>query len=166
MFLYHFNFGYPLLTANSQIHAPAIKTTPATPLAAETLDQWNLFNAPVAGQQERVYYHDLEPDAEGRVTVVLVSDRTNPNFGISLTYDTANMPRFAEWKMTGENHYVLGLEPANCWTLGRAKERERGTLQTLAPGERRNYRTELRILDGPAQIAEAIQTTTTAQLQR
>jgi hypothetical protein len=166
MFLYHFNFGYPLLNANSQIHAPAIKTTPATPIAAETLDQWDRFNAPVAGQQERVYYHDMQPDGDGRATVVLVSDRTNPDFGISLTYDTANFPRFAEWKMTGENHYVLGLEPANCLTLGRAKERERGTLQTLAPGERRDYRTELRILDGATQVADAIQATNVAQLQR
>ena len=166
MFLYHFNFGYPLLTDNSQIHAPAIKTTPATPIAAETLDQWGLFNAPVPGQQERVYYHEMEPDSDGRVTVVLVSDRAKPDFGISLTYHTANMPRFAEWKMTGENHYVLGLEPANCWTQGRSKERERGTLQALAPGERRDYRTELRILDGLAKVAEAIQTTAVTQLQR
>jgi Domain of unknown function (DUF4432) len=166
MFLYHFNFGFPLLTERSQIHAPSEEVMPVDAVSAATLDQWSFFNAPVADQQERVYYHRMATDSQGRVTVVLVSDRTNPSFGVSLTYDAATLPRFAEWKMTGENHFVLGLEPANCATLGRAKERERGTLQTIAPGERREYRTELRILDGATQVADAIQTVSSIQLAR
>jgi Domain of unknown function (DUF4432) len=166
MFLYHFNFGFPLLTARSQIHAPSVEVTPVDALSAATLDQWSCFESPVEGQQERVYYHKMAADSQGRVTVVLVRDRTNPNFGISLTYDADTLPQFGEWKMTGENHFVLGLEPANCATLGRAKERERGTLQTLAPGERLEYRTELRILDGSTQVADAIQTVSAIQLAR
>ena len=64
--------------------------------------------------------------------------------------------------MTGVNHFVLGLEPANCRSLGRKAERERGTLQMLAPGERRAFRLELKVLQGAEQVARAIRAQGTA----
>ena len=45
--------------------------------------------------------------------------------------------------MMAEGLYVLGVEPANCHVEGRVKERERGTLQVLAPGENRIYHMEI-----------------------
>jgi hypothetical protein len=39
------------------------------------------------------------------------------------------------------------VEPANCVGRGRADDRERGTLQFLAPGERRAFSLEIGILD-------------------
>jgi hypothetical protein len=62
------------------------------------------------------------------------------------------MPEFIEWKMMGVRNYVVGMEPANCSVLGRAAERERGTLQFLEPGERREYHLELGVLDGSSAI--------------
>jgi len=50
--------------------------------------------------------------------------------------------------MMGEGTYVLGMEPANCWVQGRAKERERGTLQFLDPGEERVFILQIGILEG------------------
>jgi hypothetical protein len=67
------------------------------------------------------------------------------------------LPRFIQWKMTGEGTYVLGLEPANCWTQGRIKERERGTLQFLDPGERREFFLQIGILEGEASMNQFIQ---------
>jgi hypothetical protein len=43
----------------------------------------------------------------------------------------------------GHGAYVLGLEPANCGTEGRSKERARGTLQSLEPGESREFQVEI-----------------------
>ena len=156
MVLYHFNFGFPLLTPKSQIYAPSRKVEPIDELSARSQDDWNFFEAPHMGQQERVYFHEMEKDSTGRVSVVLVSDRDNPSFGMRLSYDAAALPQFIEWKMTGANHFVLGLEPANCKVLGREKERQSGTLQMLAPGERREFRLELRVLDSAIQVADAL----------
>ncbi|MBI3963166.1 MAG: DUF4432 family protein [Deinococcus sp.] len=47
--------------------------------------------------------------------------------------------------MMGQGDDVLGLEPANCYVEGRAKERERGTLQFLEPGEHRDFRLRMRV---------------------
>jgi len=156
MVLYHFNFGFPLLTPQSQIYAPSKRAEPIDELSARSQDEWNSFEPPCMGQRERVYFHEMEKDSAGKVSVILVSDRDNPNFGVSLSYDATTLPQFLEWKMTGTNHFVLGLEPSNCKVLGRDKERQQGTLQTLAPGERREFRLELCVLDGSTQVADAI----------
>jgi hypothetical protein len=87
------------------------------------------------------------------VTVILVG---GSDLGVALSYDSKDLPEFVQWKMTGANHFVLGLEPANCRTLGRKAERDRGTLQTLAPGERREFRLELSVLDGVQEVANAV----------
>lgn len=156
MVLYHFNFGFPLLTERSVMHAPSRAVEPADDWAARTKETWNRFEAPQQGIEERVYFHQMAPDPAGRVTVVLVSDGERPEFGIALSYDSNTLPRFVQWKMTGTNHFVLGLEPANCWTLGRKAERDRGTLQMLSPGERREFRLELRVLNGAEEVLKAI----------
>jgi hypothetical protein len=49
--------------------------------------------------------------------------------------------------------YVTGLEPANCWVEGRDRDRERGILQFLEPGETREYSLELTVLDGQEALA-------------
>ena len=39
---------------------------------------------------------------------------------------------------------------------GRKAERDRGTLQMLSPGERREFRLELRVLNGAEEVSKAI----------
>jgi hypothetical protein len=156
MVLYHFNFGFPLLTERSRIYAPSQALEPATDFAAGTQESWDRFESPQVEVEERVYFHRMRPGPAGKVTVVLVSDSDRPEFGVALTYDPQTLPEFVQWKMTGANHFVLGLEPANCRTLGRKAERQRGTLQTLAPEERRAFQLEFRVLNGAEEVAHAI----------
>jgi hypothetical protein len=156
MLLYHINFGFPLLTEKSEIHAPSRAVEPANELSARSKDKWHLFETAVKGADERVYFHSMEPDAEGRVSVVLVSDRQTRAFGLLLRYDCRALPEFVEWKMTAANHFVLGLEPGNCRSTGRSAERARGALQMIAPGEKRTFEVELTVLDGQDEVERAI----------
>jgi galactose mutarotase-like enzyme len=147
MILYHFNFGYPLLDEATEIHLPTQKVVArdkGVPIAG--YDRWQ---APDAAYTERVYYHELD-ESETRVTAVV----HNPHFplpggdkpvSVQLSWSPQQLPRLVQWKMAGAGEHVLGIEPANCWVDGRAAERERGTLQTLAPGETRTYELELEI---------------------
>lgn len=156
MHLYHLNFGFPLLTDTSCVYAPSAKVQGLTDHANATIERWREFDAPVMGIQERVYYHDMKPDAKGNVTVVLVSDDNQKDFGIAIRYGARTFPYFIQWKMTGVNHFVLGLEPANCHVEGRSAEREAGRLKMLRPGEREEFAVDLQVLDGKAEVAEAI----------
>lgn len=148
MFLQHFNLGFPLLDATARLELPAHTTQPRDAAAQAGMAQRYEFSAPVAGYQEQVFYHDLQPDAEGQVTVRLVNPAFNGGrgLGVSLRYARADYPVFAEWKMMGEGLYVVGLEPANCHVEGRVRERERGTLPMLAPQTTRVYRLEVEII--------------------
>ena len=145
MFLQHFNLGFPLVDAATRLLLPEHITTPRDDEARAGMDHYTEFNEPVAGYREQVFFHDLRPDAEGMITVKLV----NPAFensrgvGVAFHYRREAYPILAQWKMMGEGLYVVGLEPANCHVSGRARERELGTLQVLAPQEVRTYNIEV-----------------------
>ncbi len=150
MMLYHFNFGFPLLSPQTRLAFPSrrvIPREPETPLAG--YDQWQ---APTAGYRERVYYHeDLLVDNGWSSAVI-----ENPEFPVAtgghcglqvrLSWMTQNLPRLIEWKMPGMGVHVLGIEPANCYVEGRAKERERKTLIYIEPGQSLNYQLTLEIM--------------------
>jgi hypothetical protein len=145
MFLQHFNLGFPLVDATTRLVLPEHVTTPRDDEARAGMDHYTEFNDPVSGYREQVFYHDLQPNAEGMVTVKLV----NPAFdqgrglGVAFHYMRDEYPILAQWKMMGEGLYVVGIEPANCHVGGRAHERELGTLQVLAPHEVRTYKIEV-----------------------
>lgn len=163
MVLYHCNFGFPLLTSKSKIYSSSQKIEPIDDISAEGLDRWNVFDSPQMNLKEQVYFHEMKAGID-RATVVLISDREKQDYGVALSYDPVALPQFNQWKMTSANHFVLGLEPANCRTRGRAHERERGTLQILEPGEQREFRLEIRILEGELQVQDAIRMATIDQL--
>jgi hypothetical protein len=156
MQVYHLNFGFPLLTERSRIYAPSKKVTPRTEIAGQFIDSWSRFEAPTAGVAERVYYHEMLPNQNGNVLVVLVGDDSTRDFGVLLEYRAATLPRFIQWKMPGATHYALGLEPANCKVEGRSAERQAGSLQMLPPNASREFALEIRVLDGQQEVAQAI----------
>lgn len=149
MILYHFNFGFPLLTEETVVQFPSRQVKvrdEGTPLNG--YDQWQ---APEAGYRERVYYHqDLTVDEMGLAWAGV----NNPRFPlpagscdlmVRLSWRPDQLPRLVQWKMAGAGLHVLGIEPANCLVEGRAVERRRGTLLFLEPGESRSYNLALEV---------------------
>lgn len=131
--LYHCNFGWPFLCEDAQLLLPKRRrTTPRTPFAATGLGRECTFTAPVPGEEERVFFHeDMLPTATLR----------NRALDISMTMTWSDtLPILAQWRSMAAGDYVLGLEPTNCYIMGRKQERENGTLPVLAPGERMQTR--------------------------
>ncbi|UCH34489.1 MAG: aldose 1-epimerase family protein, partial [Armatimonadota bacterium] len=154
MILYHINGGYPAVAPGGKLVSPTLDATPRDADAEIGKEEYAQFSAPVPDYREKVYYHNMAPDAEGRIRAALINEgfAGGHGFGFYVTYRADQLPRFTEWKMMGQVDYVVGMEPANCLVEGRARERERGTLQFLEPGERREYEAEIGVLDN----AEAI----------
>jgi galactose mutarotase-like enzyme len=113
------------------VKIPAVKVTPRNEHAAEDLENCLKMEKPTAGYEERCYYHEMQGQARVEVK--------NPTIGRGLTmeYDTAQLPFFTEWKMMGEYEYVLGIEPGNALPDGRDVMRETGKMKFIAPGEKR-----------------------------
>ena len=156
MLLYHINGGFPVVDEGSVLLSPTKEALPRDAEAEADAQNYYKFQAPTAGFKERVYYHDMAPDSDGYVYVALVNREfgNGQGFGFYVKYRKDQLPRFIEWKMNGEGAYVAGMEPANCLVNGRDKERERGTLQFLQPGEKREYQLEIGVLASTDEIGE------------
>lgn len=152
MMLYHCNLGFPLLSQAAQMVTPSVQVTPRDAAAEPGLLEWSTFQPPTPGYAEQVFYHEMEADNAGNVRVAVVNPELDGGLGVFLTYHKKSLPKFTEWKQMGYGDYALGLEPANCGVEGRAVERARGTLQTLQPGETRDYRLEIGILTNRDEI--------------
>ena len=125
MLLYHCNMGYPLLDEHARLVLPKQrKTTPRSDHAESGLGQECEFTPPVDGEEEMVFFHQMD-EAWARLE--------NPKVGTALTLKWSGdiLPVLAEWKSMASGDYVLGLEPSNNFIMGRAAERENGTLKTL-----------------------------------
>ncbi len=148
MILYHFNIGFPIVDEGSRLVLTSVRYVPRDEEAWKEHEKFDEFTPPIKGFRERVYFHDLAADSEGYVYSGIVNYRfmNGRGIGVYLRYKKEQLHRFIEWKMMGEGTYVVGMEPANCLVLGRAKEREWGTLQYLAPGEKRFFDIELGVL--------------------
>lgn len=155
MMLYHINIGYPAVAEGSQILAPSLESEPRDERARTEAGRWMEMRGPTQGFEERVYFHQMQADAEGFVTVGLVNPSlAGSPFGVWIKYRKDTLPHFSEWKMNGQGTYVCGLEPGNCLPMGRAEERRAGRLVTLEPGESRSYRVEIGVVDSTAALEE------------
>jgi hypothetical protein len=138
--LYHFNFGYPLWAPPAQLDIPAVTTVARDPESEVALDSWHdppdIERAP-----ERVLEHDLGDLAEGWARI------GNDALGVSveLRWDRTTLPRLNQWLDPNPGMAVLGVEPANCSTRGRAADRKAGILPTLAAGGKRITRLVLEV---------------------
>jgi hypothetical protein len=153
-FLYHINFGFPVVDDGSRLIFPSVNTTPRDIVASEGLDEWEILSPPVKDYQEQVFEHEMSPDDEGYVLTAIVNDNLHDGLGVYVRYDFAAFPYFAEWKQMGEGIYSLGFEPGNCHPHGRKRERERRTLQFLEPSESKDFYIEFGVLDGETAIRE------------
>lgn len=126
--LYHCNFGYPLISEKARLELPEDrKTSPRTPFAATGLGRETTFDAPNPGEEERVFFHEQMPH-----TAALVNETIGTK--MTLTWSDS-LPILAHWRSMASGDYVCGLEPTNCYIMGRKFERENGSLPVLKPFE-------------------------------
>jgi hypothetical protein len=154
MMLYHFNIGFPLLSANAQLLVDTERVEPRDADSVAGFDCWDRFDAPQAGRAHQLFHHKLRPDAEGRAHVVLAGMPDHPDgpMAVYLSYSHNTLPWFANWKSMASGDYVTGIEPANAWVEGRAAEREAGRLKFLEPWQAIEYEVEFGVLSGLAAI--------------
>ncbi|QHI68524.1 aldose 1-epimerase family protein [Tichowtungia aerotolerans] len=133
MMIYHINLGYPLLSEDSVVEGKSLNTTPRNDAAAACIDRWSECHVPTAGCAETCYYHDVETDKDGMARMTLKNKKSGCE--VEVAFRKAELPFFTQWKMMGEQEYVMGLEPANCHPDGQAAEQEAGTLRVVEPGE-------------------------------
>ena len=137
MLLYHCNIGWPAVEAGSRVLTPSKAVAPRDDTAVAGIDAWNRLEGPTAGYAEQVFYHDMQPNAEGWIETAVVNDgfANGDGFGVRVAYKADTLPRFTQWKQLGQQEYVVGLEPCNCGVEGRHIDEGHGFLRVIPPGE-------------------------------
>ncbi len=126
MQVYHCNFGYPMLSKEAKLVLPEKReTVPRTEFAKTGMDKTLVFEEPIDGEEERVFFQKLSDEFWARLE--------NPVLGIDMTisWSGETLPILNEWRSMASGDYVLGLEPGNCYLMGRHDERENGTLKKI-----------------------------------
>jgi hypothetical protein len=153
MLLYHCNFGFPVVSPQSEILTNDDAVRPRDARAEKGFDTHNRFEAHAGPDyDEQVFFHKPRVDGSGYSQAAIVN--TGLGFGGYVRFRAAELPCFAHWKQLSSGEYVCALEPATYWETPRHKLREEGRLKFLQPGEQVNYHLELGTLDGEAAISE------------
>jgi hypothetical protein len=158
--LLHINFGYPLVDEGAELcfDSPRIEPLPTSEAAARFTPEIDFKRIPAPmdahrGPDSSVAYLFPEPlDSSGRTIVGVLNEKLG--LGVAVHYNTKQFPRCGNWQHFGPGEYVTALEPMNGTIDGRWKDRERGTLDFLEPGETRRYRYQLRVLSEPGKLDE------------
>jgi hypothetical protein len=157
MLLYHFNYGYPMLAPGARIVGPFRSSAARDEEARKGrgVEECLAIGEPVAGYKEKVFFHDLAADAQGRTFVALVNRDVGDGSPLAIVerFSVKELPVFTEWKMVRKGFYVLGLEPGNVTPLGRGVLRDRGTLPMLAGQQTYSVTIDFEVLDTPEEIA-------------
>ena len=135
MQIYHCNFGYPMLSEKAELILPEERETiPRTEFAKTGLEKCCRFDSPIDSEEERVFFHKMKKE----FTAALV----NPEIGVrmTMTWSGDTLPVLTQWRSMASGDYVLGLEPTNCYIMGRQEERRNGTLPVLGAFETEVHR--------------------------
>ncbi len=139
--LYHFNLGSPLLEEKAEFQIDT-ENTAVRDLNADS-DSWNQFSSPQPGYKEVVYLHKPLTDQAGIASCVFLSHKTGLKVGMK--WDGNSLPYLTQWKMLGQGEYVSGIEPGNCFPMGRENEIKQNRMTLLQGFEEISVSLELEI---------------------
>ena len=131
--LYHINMGFPFVDEKAHIIIDKpYGISPFFEFDKQTVDSHKEFCPPEA-VPERNYILDVEADDDGFATVRVESP--NRGFGVYIKARKDTLPYFNEWKCVQPGVYTLAVEPSNNTLCGIVKEKEKGTMRSIAPYE-------------------------------
>jgi len=139
--LYHFNFGYPLLDAESRFFGPRADTIEYSSMGDPS---YCSMHAPVDGAAQQTFLH--RPLHSGETRTGLFHPKRN--IAAYLRYDTQLLPYLVEWKCLKSHDYVLAVEPANCPANNRQTDLGTQSVPILGAYESLRYTVTLGIASG------------------
>jgi hypothetical protein len=143
MILYHMNIGYPMLEPGVCFDTNATYTAAAGDYPDEKLKARLVFPEALEEGEEEVYYYQTVADLKKMSYAGVYNHRLKK--GVRIWSRPDQLKYITQWKNPLAGDYVMGVEPCNCRTLGREKQKEFG-LEYIAPFESRRQDLIIEIL--------------------
>jgi hypothetical protein len=158
MLLYHFNFGWPLVDAGTDLlwQGPSLSRDgdPQNRIFRPSHD-FHKVPPPLPehlGSGEDAAFIDITADAAGQCSCGLHNAALG--LAVALRFSKAQLPWLTNWQHWGAGEYVTGLEPGTNPPIGQARAREENQLLYLVPGQSRHYELEIEVLTNPRRIQD------------
>jgi hypothetical protein len=154
--LYHFNIGYPIVDAGSELlasvgEAAAGRGYGIARTASGSDEPYRVCSEPQKDWGHEAFNLTMRPDETGFASAALVNRAfrgwTGP-VGVYLRYDHRMLPAWIHNQMLAEGLYSIGMEPATNWFRPVPELLEMGYPVMLEPGEERVYVVEFGVLVG------------------
>ena len=149
MLLYHMNLGFPLLDEDTRMYMKVRSTEVMTEHTHNDAD-WRVMPAPIDNNEEYLYVHEPEVDADGYACAAAFNHRLG--FGLEIKFRPEVLPYVVQWKCMKSGDYALGILPSTCKPIGRAAAAEQGQLVEIKPFEKLHLELQIRILESEEQL--------------
>lgn len=161
--LLHMNLGYPLLEPEVSTFCYRGKLTPMGPSSAAWFSSDRDFRRVPQPQPEHrgagevVAYIDPDAGPDDMVVCGVVNRRRG--IGLRIEYSKRDFPLLGNWQHWGPNgEFVAALEPMTGTVDGRDKDRQRGLLRFLDPGQTIHYEYSITATSAPAELEKLLAT--------
>jgi hypothetical protein len=158
MLLYHCNMGFPLLGPNARVVGPIRKSIARDEESRKErgVEESLLFPEPILGYAEKVFFHGLGTQPDGKTFVALLNRDTGDGqpLGLVMRWRQKELPTLTHWKMPCKGFYVMGLEPGTVPPLGRGVLRKQGMLPMIEPQSSYDVTIDFEVLDSIRQFED------------
>lgn len=143
--LYHMNFGYPLLSEDTELTIDPLNTLPRDEDAVPGIKEFRSFIKPQSSYKEQVFFHTMKGNKKGETGITIRNKKVGT--AVCINFNIKQLPFISQWKMMGYGEYVLGIEPCNVLCKSRKTLREENALPMLKPGESTTNVLEITVID-------------------
>ncbi len=144
MLLYHCNFGFPVVSPDSELLIDDEAVEPMDDNARRGLREHTRFSRPLANIAEQVFVHQPRVNGDGFVQAAIVNRALN--VGVYVRYRARELPYLWQWKLMGAGEYVCALEPTNHPAQKHKQLRAEGKLRMIEPAEEIQYQIEIGVM--------------------
>ncbi|HBU12083.1 MAG TPA: hypothetical protein DEB31_04955 [Clostridiales bacterium] len=155
MMLYHFNFGYPLLSPHARLVIPEKSYAPRDAVTEAGSENRLRFEPPGDGRKEECHFYEFFSEPNGATAALVKNEMLG--FSVLLRFNVKQLAYITEWKSMTSGDYALGINPGTYTPMGRVHAKEHNLLQYIEPGETCPFRFELEILETEAAVSQAEQ---------
>lgn len=145
MIMYHVNEPFPIVSEHSKLYSSATSVEPQQEWAGD----YRSITKPTHGYRYETFVHNMPKDRD-KVYYAIINEELK--VGVYLGYDPKALPVGNEWKMLGQQDYVVAMEPSNTYNVGIAESRKQGWLPKLKGGEKAEINLEIGVLEGEDEI--------------
>ena len=147
MIMYHVNQPFPIVSEHSRVYtsADSVDVVSAPSSGQPGAGDYSKLTSPQKNYQFETFVHNM-PMICDKAYISIINEKLK--MGVYLAYDPKALPVGNQWKMLGQQDYVVAIEPANTYNVGIIEAREKGYLPMLQPGQEMKFSLEFGILDG------------------